>query len=155
MNTFYKLTCLVLFLGVILYAAGCGKKAEEPATAEETAAVGETAALGAPPEDLGAAFQAKVAEADAYMTAHDVKNTPREEIAVALEGFQRDFEDLAAKAAGNDELSARCALAAEGMSLYVKSLRMPPDDLEQMQVAIDAEVKWTQAKEGAAEEPQT
>jgi hypothetical protein len=154
-NTLYKLMCLILFLSVSSLVAGCGKKAEEPATAEETGAVAESAAPGALPEDLTEAFQAKVAEADAYMTAHDVKNTPREEIAVTLEGFQRDFDDLRAKAAGDDELSARCALAAEGMSLYVKSLRMPADDLEQMQVAIDAEVKWTQAKEAAAGEPQT
>jgi hypothetical protein len=154
-NTLYKLMCLVLFLSVSSLVAGCGKKAEEPATAEETGAVAASAAPGALPEDLTEAFQAKVAEADAYMTAHDVKNTPREEIAVTLEGFQRDFDDLQAKAAGDDELSARCALAAEGMSLYVKSLRMPADDLEQMQVAIDAEVKWTQAKEAAAGEPQT
>jgi hypothetical protein len=154
-NTLYKLMCLILFLSVSSLVAGCGKKAEEPATAEETGAVAASAAPGALPEDLTEAFQAKVAEADAYMTAHDVKNTPREEIAVTLEGFQRDFDDLQAKAAGDDELSARCALAAEGMSLYVKSLRMPADDLEQMQVAIDAEVKWTQAKEAAAGEPQT
>ena len=155
MKTLYKLVCPVLFLSIIFFAAGCGKKAEEPATAEETGAVAESAAPEVTPEDVNEAFEAKVAEADAYMTAHDVKNTPREEIAATLEGFQRDFEDLQAKAAGDDELSARCALAAEGMSLYVKSLRMPPDDLEQMQVAIDAEVKWTQAKEGAAGEPQT
>jgi hypothetical protein len=154
-NTFYKLTCLVVFLGVMLCAAGCGKKAEEPATAEETGAGAESAALEGPSEDFNAAFRAKVAEADAYMTAHDVKNTPREQIAVALEGFRKDFEDLQAKAAGDDELSARCALAAEGMALYVKSLRVPPDDLEAVQLAIDAEVKWTRAKEGAAEEPQT
>jgi hypothetical protein len=154
-NTLYKLMCLILFLSVSSLVAGCGKKAEEPATAEETGAVAASAAPGALPEDLTEAFQAKVAEADAYMTAHDVKNTPREEIAVTLEGFQRDFDDLQAKAAGDDELSARCALAAEGMSLYVKSLRMPADDLEQMQVAIDAEVKWTQAKEAAAGEPHT
>jgi len=153
-NKLYKLTWLVVFLFAVFYAAGCGKKAEETATAGETGAGAESAALEGSPEDFNEAFQAKVAEADAYMTAHDVKNTPREEIAVALEGFRKDFEDLQAKAAGDDELSARCALAAEGMSLYVKSLRMPPDDLEQMQVAIDAEVKWTQAKAGAAEEPQ-
>jgi hypothetical protein len=149
----FRLTCLVVCWGVIFWVAGCGKKAEEPATAEETAAA-ETAAPESPPEDFNAAFEAKVAEADGYMTAHDVKNTRRKEIADTLEGFQRDFEDLAAKAAGEPELSARCALAAEGMALYVKSLRMPQDDLEQMQVAIDAEVKWTQAKEGPASLPQ-
>jgi hypothetical protein len=147
------LTWLFVFLAVAFFAAGCGKKAEEPATAGETGAAAESAALETSPEGFGEAFQAKVAEADAYMTAHDVKNTPREKIAVTLEGFQRDFEDLGAKAAGDDELSARCALAAEGMALYVKSLRTPPDDLETVQLAIDAEVKWTQAKEGSAEEP--
>ena len=128
MNTLHKLVCLTLLLAVSALVAGCGKKAEEPATAEETGAVAESAVPGAPPEDLNEAFRAKVAEADAYMAAHDVKNTKREEIANTLEGFQKDFEDLQAKAAGDDELSARCALAAEGMALYVKSLRMPQDN---------------------------
>ena len=154
MNTLYKSTGLVLFLFVVSSLAGCARKAEEPATAEETGAVAESATPEVLPEDLNEVFDAKVAEVDAYMTAHDVKNTPREEIAATLETFQTDFEGLHAETA-DDELSARCALAAQGMALYVKSLRVPPDDLDSVQLAIDAEVKWTQAKEGAAGEPQT
>ena len=155
MNTLYKSTGLMLFLFVVFSVAGCARKAEEPATADETGAVAESAAPGVLSEDLNEVFGAKVAEVDAYMTAHDVKNTPRKEIAATLETFRTDFEDLGTEAAGDDELSARCALAAQGMALYVKSLRVPPDDLNAVQLAIDAEVKWTQAKEGAAGEPRT
>lgn len=153
MKKFYRLTGLSLVLPVVLVLAACGKKAEEPATAEETAA--EAGVPAAPPEDLQGTFRAKVAEVDEYMKAHDVTNTAAEELAAKLEGFQNDFEGLAAKAGDDEESAAPFNLAAEAMALYVKSLRAPADDLSSLELAIDAEAKWTEAKKAASIEPKT
>jgi hypothetical protein len=142
-----------LALLAVLVLAACGKKAEEPAAGEETAA--EAGVPAASPEDLQGTFRTKVAEVDEYMKAHDVTNTAAEELAAKLEGFQSDFEELAAKAGGDDESAAQFNLAAEAMALYVKSLRAPPGDLSSLELAIDAEAKWTEAKEAASIEPKT
>jgi hypothetical protein len=138
----------VLALCAVLSWTACGKKAEAPATAEGTA-------VAAPAGDRAAAFQAKVAEVDAYMTAHDLRNTTRQELVATLEEFQKDFEALAAEAAGDEEVAARSARAAEGMALYVRSLHAPPQSREAEDLAADARVKWTAAKESAAGGPGT
>lgn len=138
----------VLALCAVLSWAACGKKGEAPATAQGTAAA-------VPAGDRAAAFRAKVAEVDAYMTAHDLRNTRPEELVATLEEFRKDFEALAAEAAGDDDVAARSALAAEGMALYAQSLRAPPRSREAEDLAADARVKWTAAKESAAGGPGT
>jgi hypothetical protein len=155
LHTSYKLTALILFLVACFALAGCGKKAEEPGTAKEAGTAAASAAPGAPAGNAAEAFAAKVAEVDAYMSAHDVKNTPAKDIAATLETFQQDFTALAARAGGDEELAGRCALAAEAMGLYVQSLRAPADDLGSLQLAIDAEVKWTRAKGTAPGGPES
>lgn len=141
----YQRVCFILLAVAVaawVAAAACGKKAEAPETAEtaETPAVAEGTAEV--PEDYGAAFEAKVAEVDAYMKAHNVENTPEKDIASALDGFKAEFEALAEKAAADEALAAKCLLAAESMKLYANSLRGDP------LLSIDAEVKWAQVKEG-------
>jgi hypothetical protein len=153
LKNFYRATGLSLALLAVLVLAACGKKAEEPATAEETAA--EAGVPAAPTEDLQGTFRAKVAEVDEYMKTHDVTNTAAEELVAKLEGFQSDFEELAAQAGGDEESAAQFNLAAAAMALYVKSLRAPPGDLSSLELAIDAEAKWTEAKEAASVEPKT
>ncbi|HUV87874.1 MAG TPA: hypothetical protein VMX79_12275 [bacterium] len=153
MKNFYGSTGLILTLLAVLVLAACGKKAEEPATAEETAAEAEVPA--APAEDLRGTFEAKAAEVDVYMKEHDVTNTAAEKLAGTLEGFQKDFEELAAKAGDDEELASQFDLAAEAMALYVKSLRAPPGELSSLELAIDAEAKWLEAKEAASVEPKT
>ena len=153
MKNFNRSTGLVFVLLTVLVLAACGKKAEEPATAEETAA--EVALPETPAEDVRGMLEAKVAEVDAYMKEHDVTNTDAGELAGTLEGFQADFEELAAKAGDDEELAAHSNLAAEAMALYVKSLRAPAGDLSSLELAIDAEAKWLEAKEAASIEPKT
>ncbi len=152
MKNCYMLTGLILALLVVLVLAACGKKAEEPATAEETAA--EAGVPAEPSEDLHGTFRAKVAEVDEYMKTHDVTNTAAEDIAAKLEGFRGDFEELTAKASGDEESAAQFNLAAEAMALYVKSLRAPPGDMSSLELAIDAEAKWTEVRGAAAVEPE-
>jgi hypothetical protein len=155
LKLFNRSTGLVLVLLAVLVFAACGKKAEEPATAE----AGETAAEAPPPEtpaeDFRGMFEAKIAEVDAYRKDHDVTNTDAKEVAAKLQGFQGDFEELAAKAAGDEELAAQSTMAAEAMALFVKSLLVPPGDLSSLELAIEAEAKWTEVKEAAAVEPKT
>jgi hypothetical protein len=153
LKNFYRSTGLVFMLVAVLVFAACGKKAEEPATAEETAA--EVAVPETPAEDLRGMFEAKVADVDAYMKEHDVTNTAAEKLAGTLAGFQADFEELAARAGDDEELAAHSNLAAEAMALYVKSLRAPAGDLSSLELAIDAEAKWLEAKEAASVEPKT
>jgi hypothetical protein len=153
LKNFYASTGLILTITAVLVLAACGKKAEEPATAEETAA--EVTVPETPAEDLQGTFEAKVAEVDAYMKEHDVTNTAAEKLAGTLEGFQGDFEELAAKAGDDEELASQFNLAAEAMALYVKSLRASPGDLSSLELAIDAEAKWLEAKKAASLEPQT
>lgn len=153
MNEFHKLRGPVLFFVAVLFWAGCGKKAEEPATAEETGMPAEAAEATAPADDFRAAFEAKVADVDEYRKSHDVTNTAHGELAAKHEGFQKDFEDLAAGASDDEELAGRCRLAAEAMGLHVESLRAPPGDLSSLDLAIDAEAKWDAAKGGAAGGP--
>lgn len=150
MNRFFKLTALVLIPYAVIFLAACGKKGEGPATAEET--VGEAGAAG---EVLRGSFGAKVAEVDEYMRAHDLTNTAAGELAAKLEGFQRDFEELANEAGDDEELAARFNLAAEAMALYVESLRASAGDMSSLELAIDAEAKWTEAKKAAPAEPQS
>ncbi len=150
MKGFLKSNAMVLIWCAVAVLAGCAKKAEGPATAAETAA--GAGAPAAPTEDLRGAFEAKVAEVDAYMKAHDVKNTAAEELAAKLGGFQKDFDGLAAKAVDDPESAARFKLAAEAMALYVKSLRAPAGDMSSLELAIDAEAKWTEAKKAAPAE---
>jgi predicted small lipoprotein YifL len=153
LKNFCRSTGLVFVLLTVLVLAACGKKAEEPATAEETAA--EVAVPETPAEDLRGMLEAKVAEVDVYMKEHDVTNTDAGELADTLEGFQADFAELAVKAGDDEELTAHSNLAAEAMTLYVKSLRAPAGDLSSLELAIDAEAKWTEAKEAASIEPKT
>jgi hypothetical protein len=146
LNRQYDWIALTLALLAVLVWAACGKKAEEPATGEGTAA-----AAGAPAassENLRGALGAKVAEVDRYMKEHDVTNTEAEEIAAALEGYQNEFEELAARA-GDEELAAQFNAAAEAMELYVKSLRAPAGDMSSLELAIEAEAKWTEVKAAA------
>lgn len=152
MNKFHGSTGLVLFFVAVFLWAGCGKKAEEPAP-PETPAVAESATPEATAEDLRGDFEAKAAEVDEYRKTHDVTNTPHEELAAKHEGFQKDFEDLAAKASGDEELAGRCRLAAGAMALHVESLRTAPGDMSSLYLAIDAEAKWDAAKGGAAGGP--
>lgn len=153
MKRFKSPTGFILVLLAVLVFAACGKKAEEPATAE----TGETAAEAPPPEtpaeDVRGMFEAKIAEVDVYMKDHDVTNTDAKELAGKLQSFQGDFEELAAKAGGDEELAAQSTMAAEAMAIYVKSLRVAPGDLSQVELAIDAEAKWLEVKEAAAVEP--
>jgi hypothetical protein len=138
-------------IAVLVWAA-CGKKAEEPGTGERTAA--EAGGAAASPEDFRGALGAKIAEVDRYMKDHDVTNTKAKEIAAALEGYQKEFENLAAQA-GDEELAAQSNAAAEAMGLYVKSLRAPAGDMSSLELAIEAEAKWTEVKAAAAAEPRT
>jgi len=121
---------------------GCGRKAEEPATAAS-----ET---GAPitPKENGArlAFTAKVDEVETYMKQHDASNTPADELAAALSSFQKDFETLAA-ASTEKALAERCRLAAESMALYGESLTYSADDAAAMNLALDAQEKWRRARD--------
>lgn|GEM_PF-2060645 len=153
MDKFHKLKSPVLFSVAVFLWTGCGKKAEEPAPAEEAGMPAEAAETAAPAEDFRAAFEAKVAEVDAYRKSRDETNTSREELAAKHEGFQKEFEDLAARARGDEELARRCRLAAEAMALHVESLRTPRGDLSSLDLAIDAEAKWDAAKGGAAGGP--
>ncbi|NIT37303.1 MAG: hypothetical protein GTN49_12540 [candidate division Zixibacteria bacterium] len=153
MNKFQKSRGPVLSFVAFILCAGCGKKAEEAAPAEETAMPAEAAEAAAPADDLRGAFEAKAAEVDAYRKGHDVTNTPHEELAATFEGFQKDFEDLAARAGGGEELAGRCRLAAEAMALHVEGLRTPPGDPSSLELAIDAEAKWDRARRGAAGGP--
>jgi hypothetical protein len=130
-----------------IVVAGCGKKAEEAETVGTAETPAEAEGTAEVPEDFGAAFEAKVAEVDEYMKAHNVENTPADEIAATLDGFKAEFEALAEKAAADEALAARCGLAAESMGLYADSLRDDP------LLSIDAEVKWNQVKEGLAGGP--
>jgi len=152
-NEFRKLRGPVLFFVAVFFWAGCGKKAEEPATAEETGMPAEAAETAAPAEDFRAVFEAKAAEVDEYRISHDETNTPHEELAAKHEGFQKDFEDLAARASDDEELAGRCRLAAKAMALHVESLRTAEGDMSSLYLAIDAEAKWDAAKEGAAGGP--
>ncbi|MGD8719971.1 MAG: hypothetical protein PVH29_14265 [Candidatus Zixiibacteriota bacterium] len=136
---------------ILIFAFGaCGKKAEEPATAETAETPAEAPPAETPAEDVAGAFGAKAVEVDEYMKAHDVTNTPAEEIAATLSGFKTNFEELGGKAEGDEALATRCNLAAEAMGLYVDSLQGDP--LDSVNLAIDAEAKWSQAKEGMGEE---
>jgi hypothetical protein len=141
------------FAFILIFAFGaCGKKGEEAETAETAETTAEAPPPETPAEDIAGAFGAKAVEVDEYMKAHDVTNTPAEEIATNLTGFKTEFEELAGKAEGDEELANRCTLAAEAMGLYVDSLQGDP--LDSVNLAIDAEAKWSQAKEGmGGEEP--
>ncbi len=153
MNKFQKLKGPVLFSIAVFLWAGCGKKAEEPAPAEEAGMPSEAAETAAPTEDFRAAFDAKVAEVDAYRLSHDVTNTAHEKLAAKHEEFRKDFEDLAARLSDDEDLARRCRLAAEAMALHVESLRTPPGDLSSLDLAIDAEAKWDAAKRSGAGGP--
>jgi hypothetical protein len=152
LNRLLRIIALSSALLAVLVWAACGKKAEEPATAGET--VGEAGAPATSPEDLRGALRAKVAEVDQYMKDHDVTNTKAEEIAAELDGYKKEFEELAAKA-GDEELAAQFTTAAEAMEFYVKSLRAPAGDMSSLELAIEAEAKWTEVKAAAAAEPRT
>lgn len=149
MNRRYDLIALTLAVLAVLVWAACGKKVEEPATGEGTPP--ESGAPAASPENLRGALGAKVAEVDRYMKEHDVTNTEAEEIAAALEGYQKEFEELAARA-GDEEMAAQFNAAAEAMGLYVESLRASAGDMSSLELAIEAEAKWTEVK-AAAEPP--
>jgi hypothetical protein len=142
--------CLTFAFILIIAFGACGKKGEEPATAETAETVAEAPPAETPAEDVAGAFGAVALDVDEYMKAHDVTNTPAEEIAATLSGFKGDFEELAGKVEGDEELANRCALAAEAMGLYADSLQGDP--LDSVNLAIDAEAKWSQAKEGMNEE---
>ncbi len=152
MNRRCKWIRLSLAAIAVLAWTACGKKAEEAATGEGTAA--EAGAPAVPSENLRGALGAKVAEVDQYMKAHDVTNTKAEEIATQLEGYQKEFEELAGRA-GDEELAAQFDAAAAAMGLYVKSLRAPAGDMSSLELAIEAEAKWTEVKAAAAAEPGT
>ncbi len=152
MNRLRRIIALSSAVLAVLVWTACGKKAEEPATAGE--AVGEAGAPATSPEDLRGALSAKVAEVDQYMKDHDVTNTKAEEIAAELEGYKKEFEELAAKS-GDEELAVQFTTAAEAMELYVKSLRAPAGDMSSLELAIEAEAKWTEVKAAAAAEPRT
>ncbi len=130
-------TVTIISTAVVLAAAGFGcRKAGEVVSKKGPAAGGKEEA----------AFDAKVAEVEAYMKNHDLRNTSPDEMKRALAGFEKDFTGLGAAAGTDAALAARCRLAAESMSLYVASLRTPPSDPETMRLALDAQAKWERAK---------
>ena len=151
----YWMTGLIFVLAVALLPAACAKKTEEAPTAETAETSAEAPPVETASEDLGAVFTAKVAEVDAYMKKHDMTNTDAADLTGKLDGFRGEFEELAAKAAGDEKLAANFSLAAEAMALYVKSLKAPPGDLESLDTAIQAEAKWLEAKKAAGVEPAT
>ncbi len=100
-------------------------------------------------DDVREVFKAKVGEVDDYMEGHDVVNTPTEELKTVFAEFRKDFEDLAAKVAGDEELVARCRLAADAMGLYVECMDGPDDDVEAIDLAVEAWAKWNQVRDTA------
>jgi len=100
-------------------------------------------------DDVREAFNRKVREVNDYMAGHDVVNTPTEELKAVFAGFRKDFEDLAAKATGDEELVARCRLAVEAMGLYVECMDGPDEDADAIDLAVEAWAKWNQVRDAA------